>query len=370
MTARNNKEAIVISSDWEYTRTRATRGTTFAFHSSRDCPGFTLEIDNWQFRKEVSDEYFEPERLAMGAFEELKRVLGESVFSETNRLLKAAHQRAKHPVGILRPDWAEREKEYVENLMLDLSWANIKDILSPRVRVLSIPLFSLVYRHRVPFSIHRLPWSYSTPPRVLKHLATIGFDSHCSDGILALPPDGDYIWRVSYFSQCEVETKRDTDAAFQRLFPWIDTLKTLPEEIVRIREAIDAEPLKTAALLRGTIKQRLGTLGTVVEEDFTASPHFTNLSWRGKQYVLRGTAAIIIETLYIAQKHYAIPGFHQKEVFAQVYGSNKKGWPSSNVRIQNFFRTGDAKRLWNDGLINHDGKGNFSLNIKIHTHTQ
>ena len=149
---------------------------------------------------------------------------------------------------------------------------------------------------------------------------------------------------------------------------------TLDENIAKhtalipdILQKVELTPQKTAALLRGTIKQRLGTLGTVVDEDLTASPHFTNLTWRGNQYVLRGTAAVIIETLYIAQKHYGIPGFHQEEVFAQVYGPNKKDWPSSNTRIQNFFRKGDAKRLWDDGLIGHDGKGNFRLNIKIHT---
>lgn len=144
----------------------------------------------------------------------------------------------------------------------------------------------------------------------------------------------------------------------------------LTKQTALIIEKIEAQPMKTAALLRGTIKQRLGTLGTVVEADFTASPHFTNLMWRGNQYVLRRTAAVIIEALYIAQKNYGIPGFRQDEVFGQVYGSNKQNWPSSHARIQNFFRTGDAKRLWDDGLIGHDGKGNFHLNLKIHTSTQ
>lgn len=147
-------------------------------------------------------------------------------------------------------------------------------------------------------------------------------------------------------------------------------LEALTKHAALIIEKIEAQPMKTAALLRGTIKQRLGTLGAVVEADFTASPHFTNLTWRGNQYVLRGTAAVIIESLYIALKHYGIPGFRQDEVFGQVYGSNKKNWSSSHARIQNFFRTGDAKRLWDDGLIDHDGKGNFHLNLKIHTSTQ
>lgn len=149
---------------------------------------------------------------------------------------------------------------------------------------------------------------------------------------------------------------------------------TIDEEIRKntalipdILQEVKTSPLKTVALMGGTIKPKLGNLGTVVEEDFTASPHFTNLTWRGNKYVLGKNAARIVEALYIAQKHYGIPGMHQNEVFGQVYGSNKKDWPSGNTRIQNFFRQNDAKRLWTDGCIGHDGKGNFHLNIKIHT---
>ena len=86
--------------------------------------------------------------------------------------------------------------------------------------------------------------------------------------------------------------------------------------------------------------------------------------------MIRQTAAVIIETLYIAQKTLDLPGLGQEEVFAQVYGADKKKWPSAGVRIQHFFRTGDAKRLWDDGCIGHDGKGNYHLNVKILTHTQ
>jgi hypothetical protein len=141
----------------------------------------------------------------------------------------------------------------------------------------------------------------------------------------------------------------------------------LAKHTALIIEKVEAQPVKTAALLRGTIKQRLGTLGTVVEEDFTASPHFTNLTWHGQSYVLRRNAAVIVETLYIAQKYYGIPGMHQEEIFGQVYGADKKKWPSGNTRVQNFFRTNDAKRLWRDGCIVHDNKGSFRLNINIHT---
>ena len=140
-------------------------------------------------------------------------------------------------------------------------------------------------------------------------------------------------------------------------------IKMIPE----ILQKVESGPQKTAALVQGNGKRRLGTPGTVVEEDFIASAHFTNITWRKNQYVLRQKAAVIIETLYITQKSLGLPGMHQDEVFAQIYGADKKNWPSSKTRIQNFFRQNDAKRLWDDGCIAHDGKGNFHLNIKIHT---
>lgn len=149
--------------------------------------------------------------------------------------------------------------------------------------------------------------------------------------------------------------------------PFHEEFKKNIKMIPDILQKVESGPQKTAALVQGNGKRRLGTPGTVVEEDFTASAHFTNITWRKNQYVLRQKAAVIIETLYITQKSLGLPGMHQDEVFAQIYGADKKNWPSGKTRIQNFFRQNDAKRLWDDGCIAHDGKGNFHLNIKIHT---
>jgi len=153
----------------------------------------------------------------------------------------------------------------------------------------------------------------------------------------------------------------------------VDGLHEIKEQthlLKTVLQNVEDTPQRTAALLRGTIKQKLGTFGNVIEENFAASAHFTNINWRGEKFVIRRTAAVIIETLYIAQKSCALPGLHQEEVFAQVYTADKRKWPSTKVRIQNFFRTGDAKRLWDSGLLSHDGKGNFSLTLKLHTSTQ
>jgi len=145
-----------------------------------------------------------------------------------------------------------------------------------------------------------------------------------------------------------------------------DTENALIPQLLR---KVDEIPLRTAALIKCAPRGRYGTLGTVQEPDFTATANFTNLEWQGRSYVLRQRAAVIIETLYIAQKSYGLSGMHQEELFSQVFSSDKKRWPSSNARIQNFFRHGDAKRLWDDGFIDHDGKGNFHLTPKIHTKT-
>jgi hypothetical protein len=150
----------------------------------------------------------------------------------------------------------------------------------------------------------------------------------------------------------------------------IKEIKKYTDLIPDILQKVDSTPLRTAALLKGTIKKKLGTLGTVEEEDFTASPHFKNLTWLGKKYVLAKNAALIVETLYVAQKDYGIPGMHKDEIFAQIYGSNKKDWPSENTRVQYFFRTKDAKRLWDDGFIVHDNSGNFCLTLNLHTDTR
>jgi hypothetical protein len=149
----------------------------------------------------------------------------------------------------------------------------------------------------------------------------------------------------------------------------VEQIKNNTDLIPTVLQKVDEGPLRTAALLKGTVRQKLGTFGTVEETGFTASAHFTNLTWNDKRYVIRRTAAVIVETLFIAQKSFGLPGLHQDEVFAQVYTADKKKWPSGNARIQNFFRTKDAKRLWDDGFIVHDGKGNFRLNINIHTYT-
>ena len=144
----------------------------------------------------------------------------------------------------------------------------------------------------------------------------------------------------------------------------LDTIRKHTDLLPGILDTVEATPRRTAGLLGGHGRRKFHTFGNVIEDGFSASAHFTNLTWGEKKYVIRRSAAVIVEALYIVLKVYELPGLGQNEVFAQIYGSDKKKWPSGNVRIQNFFRRGDAKRLWDDGLIGHDGKGSFHLNLK------
>lgn len=109
----------------------------------------------------------------------------------------------------------------------------------------------------------------------------------------------------------------------------------------------------------------------IKEKEFIASEEFSSLNWiaQKKQYLIKGKAKIILEELYRAQKA-GLPGLHQRELASAIYSYNEYKWRKGRVRVQYFFRTSDAKRLWRDGFITHDGKGIFHLNtpIRIDTH--
>lgn len=107
----------------------------------------------------------------------------------------------------------------------------------------------------------------------------------------------------------------------------------------------------------------------VPEAEFVASEGFTNITWRGQQYVLNGRASTVIEALSGAQEK-GLRGLHQREIASVVYSDDRGGGDPVTPRAQNLFRRGDAKRLWDQKFLQHDGKGNFWLTAKIHTPTQ
>lgn len=91
-----------------------------------------------------------------------------------------------------------------------------------------------------------------------------------------------------------------------------------------------------------------------------ASKDYQSLSWDGHKYQLRSrNQGAIIEYLYEQFKAES-SSLHQAVIIEEALGE-KVG--NSRKRLDSFFRTGEAKRLWDDGLIRADGDGFFSLNI-------
>lgn len=102
-----------------------------------------------------------------------------------------------------------------------------------------------------------------------------------------------------------------------------------------------------------TRMQRAGSLWK--GEEFLASEDFRTIKRKNEEYELSGSAGEIIQRLCWAQQE-GLPRLHHKEIFSAMWDDVAR-----KRRVQNYFRTGDAKRLWDAGLLDHDGKGNFRL---------
>ena len=162
----------------------------------------------------------------------------------------------------------------------------------------------------------------------------------------------------------EYSTKTNSARRFRETH---EDIKRNTDLIPSLVEKVDRTPARVAAMVVDRPKRSPRIAGQVVDEHFTATAHFKNINWQGHTYTLKKNAAIVIESIYLNHTNLGTPAMHQDEIFAQVYGSNKKKWPTQKPRIQSFFRYSDAKRLWGDGFIGHDGKGSYFLAPKKHT---
>lgn len=219
---------LVISQDWDFTRTREKGGETFAFHSAGTCPGYSIKISGWRLRKKPGAQITQDELFLRG-LDELNRHLGDSVCPGRKGLetLKTkVKEKMFPPGGLMPPDWmskmaAENQKAYEQEFLIELR----RILFSPRVARLSVPLLTLIIRDSAEYRLDKEPWSHSGPPRELRHLAASGFDGQCPLGILARPPTGKYLWIVSKFKECAIELKWNRRAAIAAEFPWIINLE-------------------------------------------------------------------------------------------------------------------------------------------------
>lgn len=131
-----------------------------------------------------------------------------------------------------------------------------------------------------------------------------------------------------------------------------------------LRDAVREVPSRTASLISGATKKRFRVKNKISEPGFEATMKFQNINWQGRKYRIQKTAARIIEQLYFADRVRKLPGMQKDELFSEVFdSSDKRKWSSMDTRVQYFFRTGDAKRLWDDGLIGHNNKGVYFLKL-------
>ena len=218
----NGRHTLNISPDWEYTSTRIEGESTFAFHSSGTCPGYSIKISGWRLRK-IPGAQITQDELFLRGLDELNRHLGDSVCPGRKGLetLKTkVKEKMFPPGGLMPPDWmskmaAENQKAYEQEFLIELR----RILFSPRVARLSVPLLTLIIRDSAEYRLDKEPWSHSGPPRELRHLAASGFDSQCPLGILARPPTGKYLWIVSKFKECAIELKWNRRAAIEAEYP-------------------------------------------------------------------------------------------------------------------------------------------------------
>ena len=86
---------LEISPDWAYTRSRLKDGVMFSFHSSKTCPGYSIQVSNWRLCKVACDQSGHSDDigdLILGAHHELKRLLGVTAGENMKRAHLAMRQ--------------------------------------------------------------------------------------------------------------------------------------------------------------------------------------------------------------------------------------------------------------------------------------
>ncbi len=117
---------------------------------------------------------------------------------------------------------------------------------------------------------------------------------------------------------------------------------------------------------RGTLRNRvMGLKNTIVESDFCASGGFKRITWKDTSYNIPPNAAKILGVLYYVHKDYHWESYPAAEILNEVLGTDKSKWRSRGTRIVNYFRNGDAGRIWKDKFIDHDENGNYFLSIDL-----
>jgi len=242
----SGRNHIAISRTRDFTRTRIGDETIFAFHADGDCPGYTVKISGWKLRKAVvlpGDGHGPVQEARPKPVTQLRKIFGEEFFRESRRVLaegneeiRVAMEKFDDPfslpsVGIAPLSMARvrpRRDEYLAELRRALNEKYVsalrKDLFSPPVALLSVPMACLCLRDGGSYFIEKEPWPFSVPPESLDHLEKEGFDHPDPWGIIASPPGGGDVWVVSGFSRFGVDVQWDLKAALQKEYPWLEQI--------------------------------------------------------------------------------------------------------------------------------------------------
>ena len=223
-----------IPQDWEYTKSRTKDGIMFAFHSSKTCPGYSVEVSNWRLRKCAVTPWDE-EKGDLGLISwislELRRVFGKSMFKKSRRISLNYRKALKRMTWQLRrskglaglSDLCICDRDTSDALAIETSEgveAKVEELYgNPRIALLSRPMVVLSARDKTPHILDYAPWPFPSPPHALRHLAPTGFASLSEYGILALAPGCEDVWIVSKFHRSEVKINRNREATIEKEHP-------------------------------------------------------------------------------------------------------------------------------------------------------
>jgi hypothetical protein len=196
------------------------------------------------------------------------------------------------------------------------------DLMSPKIAILAVPLFSLMDRDKCFYVIEKKEWLYSGPPQELEHLGARGFDSRLGYGILALPSNRYPAWIVSSFSERNVELRWNRSKALEAEYPeFRESAKTL-KNIAGLTDLVNRMSSGPAPSPPGDPRRAPEAQPRIVDKSgkelFRADKPFAKVWLRGVSYHLPPKARAIVRVFYEHYQTHKDPDMPQTSVLEEV----------------------------------------------------
>ena len=205
-----------LPSDCDVMRSLTPDGTLYIFHTGQHCPGYEILISNWCLKKTcapISDSV----KAYAHANKELRLRFGMKVFEERDRIQRLLANELQDPASFPAPPGAPGLRHQPDAEALERRLAAEKaveeaigrDQMRAENMKFVYPLWLLMLRDQVAYSITSRPWPSEKPPCYLLHFAQNGFASSNTIGLLAFGEENAEAWLVSRFSTCEVHHQQN-----------------------------------------------------------------------------------------------------------------------------------------------------------------